>query len=313
VALLFNRGIIRKLLAKSNFVAEGSAGRETHLGQRRQMKTTFSALTAMAFVCLGQAAQANVIDTTALKLVAIVQTQGEYDNAGLGSWNGAPLSPENQPTPEQDELSATLSFYVDRDHKNDLYVVVSNVFDTDFGFITGTAFEYVALTGLTFSLPLSGAHPTKNVEFSNGVAVDGETLLGPNSGQSSPLTTTPNWALNGVSGPRNDPSFSISTPDVDDALTHFSSVYGTTRIGGGAAFEFSFKPNVNLLRRANFTDLDAETSFGFDMYEGEGTLVYAYTRPSIGPEVPEPATWSLIMVGFSAMALMARRRAWHAA
>jgi hypothetical protein len=32
------------------------------------MKTTFSALTTMAFVCLVQAAQANVIDTTALKL-----------------------------------------------------------------------------------------------------------------------------------------------------------------------------------------------------------------------------------------------------
>ena len=91
-------------------------------------------------------------------MVGIVQTHGEYDNAGLGSWNGAPLSPENQPTPEQDQLSATLSFYVDRAHKNDLYVVVSNVFDTDFGFINGTPFQFVALTGITFSLPIRGAH-----------------------------------------------------------------------------------------------------------------------------------------------------------
>jgi hypothetical protein len=97
------------------------------------------------------------------------------------------------------------------------------------------------------------------------------------------------------------------------AEAHFPSVFGTTRIGGGAAFEFSFKPNVNLLRRANFNDLGAETSFGFDMYEGEGTLLYAYTRPSIGPAVPEPATWSLIAFGFSAMALMARRRSTHTA
>jgi hypothetical protein len=277
------------------------------------MKTTFSALTAIAFVCLAQAAQANVIDTTAMKLVAIVQTHGEYDNAGLGSWNGAPLSPENQPTPEQDQLSATLSFYVDRAHKNDLYVVASNVFDTDFGFINGPAFEFVALTGITFSLPIRGVHPARNVEFSNGVAVEGETLLGSNSGQSSPLTTTPNWALQGVLGPRNDPSFSISTSGVGDALTHFSSVFGTTRIGGGAAFEFSFNPNVNLLRRANFLGLDAETSFGFDMYEGEGTLLYAYTRPSIGPAVPEPTTWSLIAIGFSAIALLARRLPGHTA
>ena len=92
---------------------------------------------------------------------------GGVRQRGLGSWNGAPLSPENQPTPEEDELSATLSFYVDRDHKNDLYVVVSNVFDTDFGFITGTAFEYVALTGLTFSLPLSGLWQTGTAPPSN--------------------------------------------------------------------------------------------------------------------------------------------------
>jgi hypothetical protein len=198
---------------------------------------------------------------------------------------------------------------VDRAHKNDLYVVASNVFDTDFGFINGPAFEFVALTGITFSLPIRGAHPARNVQFSNGFAVEGETLLGPNSGQSSPLTATPNWALNGVSGPRHDPSFSISTPDVGGALTHFSSVYETTRIGGGAAFEFSFNPNVNLLRRADFLGLDAQTSFGFDMYEGEGTLLYAFARPSVGPGVPEPATWSLIAVGFAAMALMARQQA----
>jgi hypothetical protein len=111
-----------------------------------------------------------------------------------------------------------------------------------------------------------------------------------------------------VSEPRHDPEFSISTPDVGDALTHFSTVYGTTRIGGGAAFEFSFDPGVNLLRRADFLGLEAETSFGFDMYEGEGTLLYAYTRPSNAPAVPEPATWSLMAAGFAAIAFMARQR-----
>jgi hypothetical protein len=54
------------------------------------MKTTFSALTAVAFVCLAEAAQAKVIDTSALKLVGIVQTQGEYDNAGWEAGTALP-------------------------------------------------------------------------------------------------------------------------------------------------------------------------------------------------------------------------------
>ena len=94
--------------------------------------------------------------------MAIVQTRGEYNNYGLDYWNGAPLSPTNQPTYDQDQLSATLSFYVDRAHANDLYIVVSNVYDTQFGYITGAPFNYVALTGIVFSLKFrrAGRVPT---------------------------------------------------------------------------------------------------------------------------------------------------------
>jgi hypothetical protein len=41
---------------------------------------------------------------------------------------------------------------------------------------------------------------------------------------------------------------------------------------------------------------------------GDGTLLYAYTRPSIAPSVPEPATWSLLVAG-TAVAFVRRHRA----
>ena len=101
-----------------------------------------------------------VIDTGGLILCGTVTTLGEYDNAGLGTWNGQPLSPTNQPTIEQDQLSATWNFYVDPAATNTLYVVVSDVADTEFGYASGAAFSLPALTGFQFSLgvPSSPSH-----------------------------------------------------------------------------------------------------------------------------------------------------------
>ncbi len=137
---------------------------------------------------------AATVDTNSLTLAATVQTRGEYDNAGLGDWNGSPLSPTNQPTYEQDQLSATLSFYIDPGQTNDLFLVVSNVLDTDYGYLEGPAFAFVALTGIDFSLPVSSSAPAT---FSNQWAVPGEVLAGSSP---RPLSTTPGWSLLAVSG-----------------------------------------------------------------------------------------------------------------
>src|SRR5271156_1928392 len=104
------------------------------------------------FCCASSKLKAATLDTNSLTLMATVQTRGEYDNAGLDYWNGQPLSATNQPTYEQDQLSATLSFYVDPAQTNDLFVTVSNVLDTDYDYIYGVPFAYTALTGFDFSL-----------------------------------------------------------------------------------------------------------------------------------------------------------------
>src|SRR5579871_1892543 len=114
-------------------------------------------------------AVASVIDTTQLTEVATVQTRGQYDNAQLGTWNGQPLSPTNHPSFEEDQLSATWTFFVDPAATNVLYVVASNVLDTDFGFLFGPGFDLVALTGFEFSLTIP--HASSYATFSNNFAV----------------------------------------------------------------------------------------------------------------------------------------------
>jgi len=182
-------------------------------------------------------ANAAIISPSGMTLVATVDTRGEYNNAELVYWNGEPLSPSNQPTYQQDQLSATWNFYIAPSAPNILYIIASNVQDTQYDYISGTPFELVALTGFSFSIPVSS---TSYATFSNQFAVAGEALLGPQSGSSAPLITTPGWTLDSVDGPPNDATYQIDASSVSDAFTHFSSVYGTTRIYGGGVFELSF-------------------------------------------------------------------------
>jgi hypothetical protein len=121
-------------------------------------------------------------------------------------------------------------------------LTVSNVFDTQYGYVSGDVFSYIALTGIDFSLGFPQASSLLTPQFSNDWALGGEALLGPVAGQSTPLSNTPGWTFAGVSGSSQNPDYSIGTSSVNDALTHFNSVWGTTRIYGGAAFEFASTP-----------------------------------------------------------------------
>jgi PEP-CTERM motif len=245
-------------------------------------------------------ANATVISPSGLTLVATVDTRGEYNNAGLEYWNGEPLSPSNQPTYQQDQLSATWNFYIPPSAPNILYIIVSDVQDTQYGYISGTPFNLTALTGFELSLPVSA---TSYATFSNQFAVAGEALLGPTSGSSVPLITTPGWTLGSVDGSPNDANYQIDASNVNYGFTHFSSVYGATRIYGGGVFELSFNSNVNLLTSAKFAGLEATASNGLGSYFEPGKLTYA-----IGT-VPEPSTWGMMLLGFAGLGFAGYRRA----
>jgi hypothetical protein len=239
---------------------------------------------------------AATLDVSSLTLMAVIQTRGEYDNSGLGTWNGQPLSPSNQPTYEEDQLSATLSFYIDPKHKNDLYLTVGNVYDTQYGYISGPPFSYVALTGIDFSFSGQRKVSSREAQFSTEDALPGEQLAnGGPDGSNLPLTSTPGWQLSNFVTIHRTGDYSISASNDNSALTHFSSVSGATRIYGGAAFDFVFPTNVNLFRSIDFDSLNAETVFGVGMYTSAGELTYVR---QVGPSVPEPPTWLAIGIGF---------------
>lgn len=267
-----------------------------------RLKLAAAMIVSAPFIAaFGSPAFATVIDPSTFTLVATVNTTGEYDNAQLATWNGQPLSPTNQPTPQQDQLSATWNFYVDPNATNDLYIVVSNVEDPEFGDIFGPPFYLTALTHFQFQLPLKT--DTYGV-FSDQFAVGGETLVGPSS-NSSPLTSTPGWTSS-ESGPTHNATYFLDASAVTDAsyaFTHYSSVTGDLRILDGGVFEFSFDPTVDLLDQ-NFTPLTASASNGAGAYANsyieEGTVTYAR-------KVPEPSSILLLAAGLSFVGLLKRK------
>lgn len=250
--------------------------------------------------------EATVVSLTSMVLAADVFTRGQYDDAQLGTWNGQPLSPTNHPTVDEDQLSANWKFYVDPNAKNELFLQVTNIADTTYGFIFGPPFSLVALTGFEFSMDVASP---MDATFSNQWAVAGEALLGPVSGSSTSLDTTPGWGLSSVSGPLHQRTYAISTPDVDHAFTHFPSVFGTTRIFGGGVFEFLFDPSVDLFKAADFRTLEATASNGLGAYTEPGTLTFAISPAA---SVPEPTSFALMLTGVLGMLIAAscHKRHW---
>ena len=252
----------------------------------------------IGFIAYAAPALASIIDPNSLTLVAtVIYTRGQYDNAGLDTWNGSPLSSTNQPSYEQNQLSGTWNFYVDPSASNTFYIQATNVLDTDYSYIYGTPFDLTALTGFQFSLPV--ITPT-DATFSDQYAVAGEALLGPVAGSSTPLDTTPGWSLTSVSGAQGDRTYQINASSLDYAFTHFSSVYGETRIFGGGIFQLVFDPSVDLLIDADFQTLQASASNGFGAYLEEGTLIFPQA-------VPEPSSGLLILPSLIAFTFLRRQ------
>jgi hypothetical protein len=154
--------------------------------------------TVTALLLAASPADASTISFNGQDRVASIHTRGEYDDAGLGTWNGQPLSPTNHPSFEEDQLSADWNLYVLPAMRNVLFVEATNIHDTTYGFIFGTPFSLVALTGFELAVPEVGGGYLVPSAYSNDWARPGEALDGrplqSDPPHQVPLLDTPNWS-----------------------------------------------------------------------------------------------------------------------
>jgi hypothetical protein len=247
-----------------------------HRRSRPRSRVIAGLCVMVALALASQSALAATIDLPAEDMVASAHTRGQYDNFGLVTWNGQPLSETNQPTLEENQLSADWNYYVDPDVPNELFIEATNIRDTTWAIVFGLPFELVALTRVEFSFDTVDGSTLPTPEFSNAWARPGQALDGrPNFSDppvSIPLETTPGWDFDVLP----EGTSSIGTSDVGYALSHFTGVYGTTRIVGGAIFQLVYPPGTDLRSVVDFRTLRVTAFHGLgDRYEAPGTLTFA--------------------------------------
>ena len=192
-------------------------------------------------------------------LVVSVETEGLYNMAALGLWNGNPVTVDNMPSDEDNRLHATLNFYVLPTTPNVLYIQVTDVHQ-GYGYATGGVFENVTMTGIRFLLIRRKAFGLSPV-FSNGFANPGQILEDGTSGTqvNTILTTTPNYVLDTSA----DPVWAVRTQTgAEYGFTNFTGIWGAIRILGGGVFQFSFPSSVDLMQDIDFSKTFADAIWG---------------------------------------------------
>jgi len=204
--------------------------------------------------------QATQITFTGYDLLGSFRTDGLIDLGLIGTWNGKPVSPTNRPTDYERQLAATINFFAKPKDHNILFLQVTDVTATHFGFAFGTAFFNITQTGVRFTLP--SKHDLGTPILSLGFANPGETrVYAPPDRSSEPLTTTPGF---GLWRPGQNQLLIQTVSGADYGFINEGwSVFGTVnRIEGGGVFEMIFPRKVNVLRQIDFRSATVESQYG---------------------------------------------------
>jgi hypothetical protein len=202
------------------------------------------------------------------------------------TYSGQPTSATNYPSAQELELSSTVTLFTSTPSKT-LYIDVSDLVSTNFGYTLGAPFVDLTITGIT----LGGSFPFgKPFTYSGDYAASGEALQGTTSGLCSdstttPLTTTPGWTA--VAGPGGVALQTVA--GATDGLSRpWGCIYGDYRIVSGAVFALNFD-DASSIARLDPTDLDLSVTYGLGYESIQGVLQVD------APTIPEPT--SILLLG----------------
>jgi hypothetical protein len=252
------------------------------------MKTVITLwLITIALASNGRADGVIVFDSATL--LGSYQSDGLYNLNGLGTWNGQPIGPNNTPTDAQLELASTINFYTFPTDPNVLYVQVTGVVTTQFGYASGVAFDNITQTGIQFTLPSLGGGTLGTPALSLNFANSGQQLVfAPPDYSSEPLATTPGFGLI-ASGP-NQLLIQTLSGSSDGFINTGWGVYGTeSRIEGGGVFQLTFSTGTDVSQDIDFNNATVEAQYGSGSQYILATLA------------PEPSVLALICFGAAAM------------
>lgn len=166
--------------------------------------------------------------------LARFKVEGLVDISDLGSWNGEPVTEENQPNEYQRRLSCWIDFFgVPNQWPYEMYLRVSDVVSTQGAYWSGTSFYNTLLTRIKVDFEVEN---TDIVEVGFNDANPNQAVLG-NGEPPVPVSQTLGWTHTNNTLHTEDPW--------QYAFAEFGYVYGGVVQEGGGLFRLRLNSNYN--------------------------------------------------------------------
>lgn len=227
------------------------------------MRTAITAAGVLVSLVVLKAAKAEIYVPQASDQVAHYHLEGLYDMVGLSTWNGQPVTEDNQPSPWHRRLAADVSFYRDVGDSRTLWIAIDGIVTTQGANWWGSPAQDVQLTGIALSMRSADAVVLAQA-YSGEFALEGQRVL--TESGATPIESTPGYHLLVGGGITRVQCVS----GTDYGLTSFSWVSGLRVLTGGAVFRLTLDTEVSAI---DWQSTGLTARYGVDHQFVEGVLV----------------------------------------